>query len=352
MKTSVRLPLHCLAAILALPFGMAILAVSSLPASAEGTELTASPAVGEAEALQGAIDGTSEGLAKLRAWLEQAGGRPKATSARAIALIKALRPANGAASPDLQQIADRIAQSAERILRQVHIVRTSVATDVALGEGRLGFVFQTPDAKSPPGFDVILPRDPRLRGSNPTALRSPVDAPILRAGIVGVEAVTLKVPNGTYRLILLTSDMGLQNLNRSPFGTRVRVNDQTFEVATVAAADWRGAAAIGHGATRAADGGSLILPAAVRDGTLTVSFLDPLGETFISGLILEPLAQRSLLAGAAESELEVADADAAIDDAVGALLSEITTAAGPQALANNLQLNNPPAPPPDTLSAN
>jgi hypothetical protein len=314
-----------------------------------GAVLDSKPAdVSQEQALQGAISGTPQGLAILRAWLGQAGGKAKQTADRAVALIRALHNAKIVDAASLPEVADRIAQTADKILQQVHIYKASIEKEVSLGEGRLGFVFQSPDIAVPAGFTAILPRDPRLRGVDLKALQSPVKAPILRAGIVGVQSVTLAVPNGNYRLILVTSDMGVANLDRSPFGTTVRVNDRTYEVAATDPEAWRYEAVIGSGGGGAATGGVLILAAAVRDGTLKVSFLNPAGETFISGLILEPLAQRSIVAGVADDDADIVVADASIEEAVGSLLSEITTAAGPQQPVPGFDL---PATP-DSLSPN
>jgi len=332
---------------LALTIGVA---APAFPQAPERSDRPAA-AVTRDQALQGAIDDTPAGRQALGTWLEQTGSGPKAVAAQAVALIRALRTA-GINDPGLlQQTADRIAQSAEKILQQVHIYRASVAANLALGAGHIGFVFQSPDAVAPPGFEVILPRDARLRGANMRAIRSPVAAPILQAGIVGVRSVTLKVANGNYRLILLTADMQVANLNRAPFGTTVRVNERSYTVAAATPREWLQKAVLGGGGG-IGEGGALVLTAAVTDGTLIVSFLDPVGETFISGLVLEPLGQRSALNGVANdgADENVATADAAIEDTVGSLLSEIATAAGPQ--QNNLGLNNPPAPAPDSLSAN
>jgi hypothetical protein len=73
-------------------------------------------------------------------------------------------------------------------------------------------------------------------------------------------------------------------------------------------------------------------------------------------MVIEPLEDPSVLTdnGTAVdfNEATRSDAIAQIDNAVGNLLSEIATGAGPDQVAQNLGLQNPPNPPSVAISAN
>jgi hypothetical protein len=336
--------------------GLALADLSGQPDKAK-----AAASLGFEQAVQGAIATAPEGQAPLQFWMEQSFGDPKALVRRTLPLIEALRNAR-LNLEQIQRAADRISRTASEILNQVHILNTGVTGAVTLGGGKVGFTFQSADAKIVPGFQPILPRDPRLTGQNLRAIRTPRDGSILQAGIFGPQSLSLPMPNGSYRIILLTGEAGIPGAIKTPFGRQVKVNQHSFDVAAARPDNSLPAAvlAAGNGAL-AAIGGGLILYADITTGRLDLEFVNPEGETYLCSVILEPMAEPSLLSGSPyvralldpkQHQTDIAEALAEIDNALGTLLSDVATAAGPQDRADQLNLSQPPAQQPDAISPN
>ena len=71
-----------------------------------------------------------------------------------------------------------------------------------------------------------------------SGLRRPTDKPVVAHGIVGVKRFATEMPNGIYRVTLITDDLGDWSKTPRPFGNRVRVNDKTVRMLTKDPSDW------------------------------------------------------------------------------------------------------------------
>jgi hypothetical protein len=314
------------------------------------------------QALQAILSGKDEGLKLLQKYFDQSGS-PKAVVALTNELIDLIKkdPAFKDISK-LQAVADQIAKVADESINSAHVLKVGVDPGVTLTGKQHGFEFGPPDLKKFANFESIAPKDPRVTGKDVRGLRRPETAPLLGSGISGVQSVQLKMPNGQYRIILVTGNTGIPSLATAPFGQDVAVNGQSFHVAGGGSPDtWQGLITLGNSGVNALGsdtGGAIVLMGTVTDGVLEVDLNGAPGTTFLAAMVIEPFGEPSIIAEEPSEDtwfdLDIdsrTGALAEIDDAVGTLLSDIATAAGPDQIAQILGLQNPPANP-DALSSN
>ncbi|MEE8173190.1 MAG: FecR domain-containing protein, partial [Alphaproteobacteria bacterium] len=142
--------------------------------------------------------------------------------------------------PDiLADAAARIADAATDALNAQYVTRFDEDEDFSLPEGAIGFDFATPDSKQISGYERVTPSDGRIESNGElSGLRRPTDKPVVAHGIVGVKKFTTEMPNGIYRVTLITDDLGDWSKFPRPFGNRIRVNDQIVRVLTKDPSDW------------------------------------------------------------------------------------------------------------------
>ncbi|MDP6819543.1 MAG: FecR domain-containing protein [Alphaproteobacteria bacterium] len=142
--------------------------------------------------------------------------------------------------PDvLVDAAERIADAATDALNAQYVTRFEEDEDFSLPESAIGFDFATPDSKQISGYERVTTNDERVESDGEmSGLRRPTDKPVVAHGIVGVKKFTTEIPNGIYRVTLITDDLGDWSKIPRPFGNRVRVNDKTVRVLTKDPSDW------------------------------------------------------------------------------------------------------------------
>jgi len=142
--------------------------------------------------------------------------------------------------PDLLSgAAERIADAATDALNAQYVTRFEDDEEFNLPEAAIGFDFATPDSKQTSGYERVTPNDERVQSDGEmSGLRRPTDKPVVAHGIVGVKKFTTDMPNGIYRVTLITDDLGDWSKIPRPFGNRVRVNDKTVRVLTKDPSDW------------------------------------------------------------------------------------------------------------------
>ena len=190
-------------------------------------------------ALDGAMSGTDEGLAVLRLYLAEASGRSSEMEKRATNLIKALAATNIADDPEALQEAIIAKSDASRTaLFATPIARVKVLKNFRLSERSIGFDFGSPDSTVMPHFQHVTPKDKRLSGKNRRALRRPSDDDLLADGVVNVEQFKADIPNGKYRVILLTDNLGIGNKFDHPLGKKIKINGITVGIAQNSPDNW------------------------------------------------------------------------------------------------------------------
>ncbi len=178
---------------------------------------------------------------------------------------------------------------------------------------------------------AALDSEPAARG----ALQSAGGHDLLSDGLLDLHKFFVKVPDGTYRLTLLTDAMGNVTL-ASPLGDTVMVNGLRIPILSGGSDTWLDNGVLVLGGTQNAggargSGGATVITVEVIGGQLMLEFLPEEGQNiFLSGIILEPIEDSS---GLATSDVftdieEIFDAEAIIAEAIGAALENIATAAG------------------------
>lgn len=315
------------------------------------------------QALAGAIAGTPEGLAALQHYLDGA-GLPNAVAASAVDLIATLPASPAGGDPvALQDAADRISEAATVAADSAPIVRLSVDPALALGQGRYGFDFGPADGAVQPGFRRVDARSNFVRGADMNGLRRPEGDSLLGDGVRGVEQFITRLPNGTYRVLLMTDDIGINEVTTNPYGQSVTVNGQDQRIAGVTPDQWLPSARLGAGADPAAagadTGGVIVLTAVVTNGRLRLAFNGEAVDTYLTGIIIEPVTEPSVLddSGPAsglleERENQILEAEDRVQEQLGELLSQVATAAGPDQLADILNLDQAVQEPAQDVSPN
>tara|TARA_R110002072_G_scaffold10523_11_gene48902 strand:+ start:1554 stop:2732 length:1179 start_codon:yes stop_codon:yes gene_type:complete len=275
--------------------------------------------------IERALAGDNDALAALQAFLRGTDGKsPEAVTRRATALIAQIgREKKDASTDSLLTVIDRIASSAINMVSGSQIVRIGVDTDFVPTRAVLAWDFGPADGPIAPGFERVLPNDGRIGGAALDGLRRPADNELLNDGIAGVERIEVDLPDGEYRVILMTQNLGDNRLMANPFGSRIAVNGAALTVNQPSPDDWvkdavfsnrglqntAGQTAQGPGAKgfisgdlgkfdpariQRQAGGAIIIQAVVRGGKLIIE----LGgfnnaRSYLTGLMVEPAAETS-----------------------------------------------------------
>lgn len=363
-----------------------------------GALLAASPAasqeISRVDALQGAIAGTPEGMQTVKAYLESGRASPGGISERALDLIGALSETDAAQDATLlADTAAAISDAADTAMSSLKIIKVSVLDDFKLDRGALGFDFGPPDGETMDGFTRVTAGDPRLANQPVRAMRRPNGDALLTDGIEGLRRFAVDVPNGRWRVVLLTDNTGVEDQIEQPFGQKLEINGVALPVANQAPENWVDEAFLGRSgtsirnagsnaasesltqptaleggrleqarskATGTGSGGMIVTDIDVRDGAISLNIAEiTQGNTFITGLILEPAEAGGTLALspdayelASRNQEGVLNAQEEIASAVGELVAEVAAAAGPGERAELLELDEPVARPNDVVSPN
>ena len=152
----------------------------------------------------------------------------------------------------------------------------------------------------------MLPNDPMLAGQM-RGLRRPGDEDgILSGGISGVKNISVKpIPDGEYRVTLMTEALGDANLTLAPFGNVINANGQTSRVLSTPPDHWANMMVMsssglaGAGEVDNSKGGGMTLIVRVVGGQLNLGFNFDGGsaqalQTYLTGMVIEPVSQPSI----------------------------------------------------------
>ena len=171
----------------------------------------------------------------------------------------------------------------------------------------------------------------------------------------------MDVPDGAYRLILMTDDQGNQ-IFVNPLGQAIIVNGVRTVMPSGSPGGWLAngslggsGAASGAGGLGTGTGGATVLYVEVINGRLVIEF-EAAGNSqiLLTGLVLEPVDGPSVLWTPEEvftDDDEVLFAEAVISDAIGETLETIASAAGDETRTEDiLDLDEPVAEQTDAVS--
>lgn len=187
-----------------------------------------------AKALQGALNGSDDGIRALTEYLNGDGAKPEDVTRRAVSVLRALQEIPGMKDnyDALVLAADRVAQAASNIFNTGSIMRLTIDKDYKLPDRAVAMDLKPVDGEPAPGWQNSTPRDQRLIGKGMRGIRRPGGEPLTSDGIVGVEAADINVPKDLYRVIVMTDDFGANSIGNDAinfFGDELIVNDTTLK---------------------------------------------------------------------------------------------------------------------------
>lgn len=307
---------------------------SQNPEVAKAAEAADPVAAVPSELVEKALAGDKEALVALKLFLRGTGSKsPEEITRRATALIGQIgREKKDTSTEALLRLIDQVASSAIDLVSGSQVVRIGVDKDFVPSNALIAWDFGPPDGTVAPGFERVLPNDGRIGGGALDGLRRPADNNLLNDGISGVERIEADVPDGEYRIILMTQNLGDRSLMSNPFGNEVVVNGSALNVSRPSPEDWahdailsnRGVQNIKAQAAAAGDpgaqggggakgfisgdldnadpglfqrqqGGAIIITAIARGGKLIIELRGFTGgaRSYLTGLMVEPIEQTS-----------------------------------------------------------
>ena len=283
------------------------------------------------ELLAAALAGDPEARGALMALFNEVRGDSTAIAKLAVELIGAL-----AGDPvEVIDAATLIADVATQVLTTQPIVRVSVGDGLELPPGAMGWDFGAPDSPAFKGFHKVTSADQEIVPGATGGLQRPGGKGLLSDGLLNIQRFLVQVPDGTYRLILLTDASGNLTL-ANPLGQAIMVNGLRVPMPGGSPDTWQGNGVLGGaqgagGGLGTGAGGAIVLTVEVVNGQLVLEFLPMEGQQiFLTGVILEPVEGPSVLEmpGVFADVEEILFAEAIIAQAIGEALETIATAAG------------------------
>ncbi|MGB0630970.1 MAG: hypothetical protein ACPGRZ_09765 [Alphaproteobacteria bacterium] len=296
--------------------------------------------------------GDQSALAEVRAFLAAGGEEDIVVRAKAlIAQVGARKSELGTDS--LLQVIDRLASEAINMVSGSQMIRMGIDRNYVPTKAVLALDFGPLDGDVAPGFERVPPGDPRIGGVDIDGLRRPSESPLLNDGITGIQRIEVNLPDGEYRVILMTQDLGDRSLIANPFGTEIAVNGVGQSIGQPSPDFWvpgglltnNGASSLlsqasagpgdfltgvlapqDAGAIQRQQGGALIINAVVRNGKLIVE-LDGFqnAQSYLTGLIVEPVAETSelVLSEEASRTLRAPELRLALEEEILAAAAEV-----------------------------
>lgn len=304
------------------------------------------PAEGVPErVLLGVLTGSSYGMAALTAYLHGDDAPPEIVARRAMSVVRALKETAG--GKDVQTLVDavgRVAGAVSNIFQTGRIMRLTIDAGYLPPGRAIAWDLGPPDGPVAPGFEAMLPRGGQLSGAQLRGMSRPGGDPLTSDGILGVESISVEVPNGQWRVIIMTEDLGAGRASLTPFGEQFLINGEEVRLRNAPPEQWGETTyltnetwdrdAFAPGATpieniasdtagvmvsetevrdsrmtlhfarsqdsRRADyeaGVIFVNETWVSDNLMTVQFVLPEDETYLTGIILEPITVESSVKG-------------------------------------------------------
>jgi hypothetical protein len=162
-------------------------------------------------AADGALSGTEDGIAALLAYFDAAGGNETIIAFRAQLLLEALTrdSASSQSLTSLQEATTNISEAAFTALWSGYVMPANFQADFALPPGSIGYdlgAVMLPNGEINPVYDdfIRVPADSNhIEGSAHDVESSP--QLLWGDGVQGLTVFTAPIPNGTYKVYVLTS---------------------------------------------------------------------------------------------------------------------------------------------------
>jgi hypothetical protein len=338
-----------------LSFGGPALAQTSASPSGFVRAEKPSPAI-----LERALAG-QRGMPDLDQYLRGDGATSDVVARRATTLLRALGANRDRMRPqDLLNAVDTVTHVAARSLAYVPVMHLAIDKDYRPSSAVLAWDFGPADAPVMPGFERVAPDDSRISGIGVAALGRADENALLTDGVAGIRRISLGLPDGKYRVILMTQNFGVDSLVRHPFGQEIRINGVPLIVMRHGPPRWLHYALLAHNRAVSASGGlkrvrgygagdvgarvKTLLPAqagggivvegAAVQGKMTIELRGfDNTQSYLTGLIVEPLNQPSdlVLSDAALNRIMPLELRIALETEILLVAGEIVQGIAPAA---------------------
>jgi hypothetical protein len=270
----------------------------------------AEPARIPAAVLSGLLTGTPESLLTLRQYLASVGGNPDEVARYALSVVQQLKDSNLVRDPALIiAAAERVSAAVKDTLSGIKITQLKIDRNFRPPAGVLALDFAPADAKVRPGFKKVLTNDAILGGTQMQAIRRPGDdSDLLADGITGVENISVPMPDGEYRVTLMTENIGDAATSLSPFGEKIMANGEALNVSQAGPDAWLKQSVLsnqglnGFNSATSRQGGAVTITVKVTGGKLNLGFnmgSDAL-KTYLTGMVVEPANRPSVMTAVPE----------------------------------------------------
>lgn len=308
-----------------------------------------------AAVLSGLLVGAPEAMLALKQYLAAVAGSPELIATRALDVVAQLKNSGLVRDPALLvAAAERVSRSVKETLGSAKIVQLKIDRNYKPPAKTIALDFAPPDAKVRPGFQRVLANDKMLKGDKMQAIRRPGDdADLLADGIAGVEELELELPDGEYRVTLMTESLGDAATSLSPFGQKIMANGEQFDILQATPDAWLNQAVLsnkglaGFNTATERQGGAVTVTVRVQGGKLKMGFnLGDSGaglKTYLTGMLVEPADQVSsltvvpdvaeVLSTSAETRTRY---ESQLASSLSTLLEDINPGAGPSQLQDDL----------------
>lgn len=197
-------------------------ATSTAPAAGDTAKNSGVPD----DVIKGLLAGTPAGMDKVSKYLMGTKFDTQATTDRAIALVTAVRNTPEGQDPQkLLALSQKITDSAKSLFQGSTITKVTVDKNFHPLAGDKAWKFGPRDADAPSGFEMVTVDDRRLQGVEMKGIHRPGTDPLMETGIMGVRNFQDALPNGDWRVIMITDDLGQPETAKAPFGSQVSVNN-------------------------------------------------------------------------------------------------------------------------------
>jgi hypothetical protein len=191
------------------------------------------------DVIKGLVAGTPEGLEKVKKYLAGEKFDTQATTDRAIALVTAVRNTPDGQDPQkLLALSQKVTDQAKSLFQGSTITKVTVDKNFHPLAGDKAWKFGPRDADPPSGFEMVTVDDRRLKGVDMKGIHRPGTDPLMETGIEGVRNFQDALPNGQWRVIMITDDLGQPETAKAPFGSQVEVNNTHVALAEEDPTHW------------------------------------------------------------------------------------------------------------------
>jgi hypothetical protein len=251
-------------------------------------------------------------------FLSQGNPTPTEVGARAVALSRAVQTDPVLARSNRQlDVVDRIGQAVSSTLCAPRVMTVNLDNDYVPPAGVYAYDFGGWSTPVATGFERLTPASQQVYGTRMNVHEQVGDGAVLSDAIGGLSNLVFDLPNGDYRVILMTTPQ-VADAAQQPFGASFGVNGVSYHLGTATSDTWWDNANLsGAGAQQAplvevaGQGGGIVATATVADGTLQVDFDGGYSglSAVLSGVLIEPAGMPSSLlmedqAGARQMALE------------------------------------------------